>query len=151
MARLLNSFPPEKIKKTILAAGGAFRKKHEYRNEGEKSRYFFILNRFPEKDDRLIIVTATTKIQQRKKHRLPQVLVEIKPKDYPSLEEHSIIDCESAVIWNRAKFEEQINKGEVEPLATLPDFILEKLRTAISFSRILAPIDKRLVLGEDAT
>ncbi len=151
MARLLNSFPPEKIKKVILVAGGAFRKKHQFKSEGEKRRFFFILNKFPEKDDRLVIVTTTTKIRERRERRPPEVLVEITPNDYPSLEKRSIIDCESAIIWRRMILEKQINNREIEPLASLPGSILEGLRTAIGFSKTLAPIDKRLVLEEDVT
>ena len=147
--RLLNSFPPERVKKAILVPGGAFRKKHEFKDEGEKKRFFFILNKSPEKDDRLIIVYATTKIKKRKKHRPSEVLVEITTDEYPSLEKRSVIDCESYVIWRRLVIEDEINKYKVEPLQPLPASILERLRNAISFSRTLAPVDKRLVLEEE--
>ncbi len=145
--RLLNSFPPKHIKKAIFVSGGAFRKKHEFENEGEKKRFFFILNKSPEKDDRLVTVHTTTKIRKRKKHRRAEVLVEITTNEYSSLKKRSVIDCDSYHIWRKSIIEDQINKHKIEPLPPLPSLILERLRNAISFSKTLAPIDKRLVLG----
>ena len=150
MARLLDSFPPERIKKTILIRGGAFKKKHEFTNEGEKNRFFFILNKCPQEDDRLIIVTATTRIRKRKKHRPSEVLVEVTPKEYASLAERSIIDCESCVVWRRTKLEEEVDECRIEPLQQLPKSILERICNAISCSKTLPPVDKRLVLEEES-
>ena len=147
--RLFNSFPCGHIRKAVFVPGGAFRKKHEFRNEGDKKRFFFILNRYPEKDDRLIIVTTTTKIKKRRKQRLHEVLVEITHGEYSSLEKHSVIDCESYIIWRRSILEDEINKHKIEPLQPLPASILERLRNAISFSKTLATMDKRLVLEEE--
>jgi len=47
MTRLFQEFPPDFIRDKIYIQGGAFRKKHQYATEGEKSRFFFILNRDP--------------------------------------------------------------------------------------------------------
>ena len=149
MARLLDSFPPERIKREVFVSGGAFRKKHEFKSEGEKKRFFFILNRFPKEDDRLIIVTATTQIEKRKQHRPLKVLVEITPREYSPLERNSVIDCESAFVRPRQLLEKEIHDHQIEPLVPLRVSILKRLCEAISHSRTLAPIDKQLVLGEE--
>jgi len=148
---LLNSFPPDRIQKAIFVPGGAFRKKHEYRDEGQKKRFFFILNESPEKDDRLILVTPTTKIKERKQRRSAEVLVEITPQDYFPLQSNSVIDCESCLVQRKDLIEEQIRRHEIEPLQPVPQTILDHLRRAVSFSKTLAPIDKRLVLGEEGS
>ena len=119
MEHLLDSFPPERIKKAIFISGGAFRTEHEFKSEGGKKRFFFILNKCPEKDDRLVIVYATTQIKKRKKHRPSEVLLEISPSEYSPLRKNSIIDCESYVIWRRSKLEGEIDEHRVEPLQPL--------------------------------
>ena len=146
---LLNSFPPDRIQKAILVPGGAFRRKHEYRDEGQKKRFFFILNESPEKDDRLILVTATTKIQERRQRRTGEVLVEITPHEYCPLESNSVIDCESCLVQRKDLIEGQIRRHEIEPLQPVPQAILKRLWRAVSFSKTLAPVDKRLVLGDE--
>lgn len=140
---------PDVIKNLIFVLGGVFLKSHQFRDESPQKRPFFILNANPKKDNRLVIVNPTTNITGRKKHRPAEVLVEIKPDEYSGVQEHSIVDCDSYIIWYKPVFETQIQ--EMQPLEPLPPLILERLRTAISKSMTLAAMDKRLVVGEEET
>jgi len=144
-----NHIPPDFIKKQIFISGGAFLRIHQFINEPPQKRRFFVLNKNPESDSKIITVHATTQIEKRKKHRPPEVLVEIKPEEYPALTEHSIIDCESYIVWYKPILESQIEKGNIQPLQQLPTLKLKELRNAIGRSKTLAPIDKRLVIGEE--
>jgi len=118
MERIGNHIPLDVIKKQILVSGGAFLKTHQFRRESEKKRPFFILNLHPEKDNKLITVNPTTKIERRKRYRAAEVLVEITPDEYSGVQEHSIVDCESYIIWYKPVFETQIQ--EMQPLEPLP-------------------------------
>ena len=84
--------PPEIVAKQIVVSGGAYRKYHKYGTEtkGSKYRFFFILNKTPENDEKLIIVTSTTQITKRCKERFHKVLVRIGPDEYNSFDEDSL-------------------------------------------------------------
>lgn len=150
MDHLGSHFPADTIRQQILMPGGAFIiKSHQFESEPEKPRRCFILNRDPARDDALIIVFATTNIVGRKACRPPAVLVEFGPSQYSGLPKPSIVDCESYKVWHRPRIEKQIADGKIEALPRLPQGVLDQLRTAISNSKTLAPIDKRLVVGEE--
>lgn len=150
MDKLGEHFPEELIEQSIFVEGGAFLKKsHQFRNEPPKHRLFFILNKNPKKDNRIITVHATTKIESRKKVRLANVLVKITATEYNGLKEDSIVDCESYIVWHKSTLQNHIKSGNIEPLKSLPAPLLEQLRRAIGYSKTLAAIDKRLIIYED--
>ena len=151
MTRLFQAFPSDYIRDQIYIQGGAFRKKHQFATEGEKSRFFFILNLEPKEDDELIIVTTTTKIEGRRKYRRTEVLVDLSPDDYEPLEVNSIIDCESASdSWEKSVLDNAIDRGKVEALRPIPQVILDRLCKAIASAKTLTVAQKRLILGDDA-
>ena len=64
------SFPPDILIKTILVPGGAFRMAYAFRDgEPEKYRYFFVLNKSPESSEVILVSTATTQVEKRKRAR----------------------------------------------------------------------------------
>ena len=145
-----NSFPPEFISKHIFIPGGAFRKHHEFQDEGEKNRFFFVLNANPQQDTVIVLATATTKIEKlvhRYRDR-PEVLVAIRHCDYEPLPESSIVNCEAALALPKSRVQQAIDNHEIELLPPLPSDILERLRNAISKCKVIPPEDKRLILGE---
>ena len=147
--RLGHRMPPNLVKGIVLVPGGAFRRHWEYGAEGKKWRYFFILNRAPETDDHLVIVTATTQIEKAFKCFCHKALVTVDPKEYPSLERRSVINCSLPEEKTKEELIRAIERGEVCCLAPLPDSILAKVRKAIETATTVTPRLKRLVLGED--
>jgi len=143
--------PPEIVEKQIIVSGGAYRKLHEYGTEtkGPKRRYFFILNKNPDNDKDLIVVSSTTQITSRYKARYHKVLVRIGPKEYDSLPEESLIDCDSAEKVSKSDIVDWIRKQKITPLPPLPDSVLNQLRNAIKHASTLNAKGKRLVLGSD--
>ncbi len=143
--------PPEIVEKQIIVSGGAYRKLHEYGTEtkGPKHRYFFILNKNPDNDKDLIVVTSTTQITSRYKARYHKVLVRIGPKEYDSLPEESLIDCDSAEKKSKSDIINWIRNQKITPLPPLPDSVLNQLREAIKHASTLNIKGKRLVLGSD--
>lgn len=150
MDKLGEHFPDELLERSVFVEGGAFlKKKHQFRTEPPKPRLFFILNKKPKTDNRIITVHATTKIESRKKVRAAEVLVEIGPGDYDQIRENSIVDCESHITWHKTTLKKEIKSRNIMPLDVVPVVLLERLRRAIGFSKTLASIDKRLIIPED--
>lgn len=147
--RLWKRYPPHLIRQSIIVPGGAFQAKYEFRQEGEKVRYFFILNQSPRDDAELVVVTATTQVERRRRHRPQEVLVSITPADYEPLSKRSVVDCESAQTWPQSQLIERIAQREIRPLEPLPDEIMQKIHKAVAVAKTLSPHVKRLVLGED--
>ena len=143
--------PPEIDAKRVIVPGGAYRKLHGYGTEdkGPKPRFFFILNKIPENDKDLIIVTSTTQISSRYKARYYKVLVRVSPNEYNSLPEESLIDCNSAEKIPKSNIVNWIKDQKITPLPPLPDSVLNRLRDAIKHSSNLNTKEKRLVLGSD--
>ena len=143
--------PPEIVAKQIIVSGGAYRKVHEYGTEtkGPQRRYFFILNKNPENDKDLIVVTSTLQKTSRRKARYYKVLVTVGPNEYNSLPEESLIDCNSAEKISKSDIVNWIKDQKITPLPPLPNSVLNRLRDAIKHSSTLNTKEKRLVLGNN--
>jgi len=132
-----------------MVSGGAFRKAYQFASEREKDRFFFILNGIPLEDRHLVIVTATTQINKRTRVRRSEVLVRLDVSDYDSLEEPSVIDCESKIVWDREFLLAEIDAHRVQPLKQLPAQIMAEIRMAVRVCKTWSADEKRLVLGEE--
>lgn len=150
MSRLGDSMPPEIKEACTLVAGGAYRQEHQFR-EGEKvkPRFFFIINKLPDNDDTLIIVTATTKIKKHVARWPRNVLVIVEPSEYDEFTKKSLINCSLAMKRPKAELIQEIRQNKAGPLARLPEAVLEKIRKAVAVATTLSPKDKRLVLGAE--
>ena len=153
MGQLWEHLAPDAIKQIILKPGGAFQMRYQYGNEGEKRRYFFVLNKRPEQDDRIVLLSPTTQIKKRRtcRRRCPEVLVEISPRECSALEERSVVDCASKpIILDKKKLIEKVGRYEVQPLSPLSDSLLVCIHKAIASAKTWDAETKRLVLGEEA-
>jgi len=142
--------PPDVIAQKILVPGGAFRMRHEFHSEGEKNRFFFVLNKNPQIDNVILLVTATSKIKEHKAKWPPNVLVEIGPFEYQELEVLSIVNCETARAFQKKDVQRWVSERKIVPLRPLPKAVLARLRTAIAQCKVLAPVDKQLVLKDES-
>jgi hypothetical protein len=145
--RLGNHIPPNF---KIYTNKAFLYKDYQFSSETPKNRRFFILNRNPFDDQSIIVVWATTKIEECKKRRKdsPEGLVEIHKGVRSYISEPSIVDCHSCKIWYKPALEEDIKKKIAIPLESLPLDIMEQLCRAIGYNTTIAPMDKRLVLPE---
>lgn len=133
----------------LAVPGGAFRYDFQFTDEGQKFRFFFVLNRNPQEDDILVLVTATTKITKARKRVRRRNLVAISPGDYDSLSTDSVVDCSSPLIYPKQKIVEAIKKKQVIFLPPLPTGVLQNLRTALLSATTVSPEIKRLVAGDE--
>ncbi len=134
----------------ILVPGGAFLMLHEFTNEGRKRRFFFILNREPQRDSVLLLVTATSNICGRLRHRGEGPVVIVSPGEYPPLPLRSAIDCASAEERRRSELFAWATRPDFAVLDPLPRAVLCRLRQAVAVAKTLTPTQKELVLGPQA-
>ena len=141
------------LKFLFLQPGGAFRCPQRFPSDPKpKNRYFFILNRDPERDEEIVLVTPTTQGQRRREARGKAgeaSIVDLSPQEYSALEVPSTVDCNSAEVWTKAELGRRIAAREASILDPLPETMLKRLREAVLCSRLIEPRIKRLVLGED--
>jgi len=142
--------PPSFVQKHLFVQGGAFRRNWEFKQEGIKWRHFFILNKFPEIDDKLLIVTATTKVEKTIRKFGPAVVV-VRPSEYPSLEQESAINC--AMPEEKAKQEilDDIQRGHIHVHEPMPESVLKKILRAVETVTTITPKNKTLILGRIET
>jgi len=145
--RLGSRMPPELVQKHLLVQGGAFRRNWEFRNEGIKWRYFFILNKFPAADDRLLIVTASTKVQKNVRLFGPAVIV-VNSKEYDSLEQESAINCAMPEEKDKQEIIDAITNGDIHVISPLPESVLARILKVVETVSTITPKNKALILGQ---
>lgn len=111
--------------------------------------YFVILNKKPLEDEALILVNATTKIEERKqmqKNMPPETLIEVSPTECCELTRDSIFDCNSVT---EKSLDSLIAKLEENKLGIcreiMPTEILEKLRNGVIKSPVVNRSHKKLI------
>lgn len=111
--------------------------------------YFVVLNHNPYSEELLVLVVASSQIENVKKRRshLPkETLVEIDKDMYESFTKDSIIDCNSARTKSRSQILEQLNAGGSQ-VFPMPKEILKKLRQGVLASPVVETSVK-LILRE---
>jgi hypothetical protein len=150
---LASVVPPALILKAILVRGGAFKATYQFSTEGLKERYFFVINRRPDADDKVVLLTASTQEEKRRQchgARADVILVTVEPAEYSELRQRSVIDCESLIKRPRKDFEAQALARAYKPLPVLPESVIGRIVCAIAASRTLSTAEKRLILEPDA-
>ncbi len=137
--------PPE----LQLRRGAIFRLMHQYRAEGEKYRFFIVLNHDPQSDRLIILTTTTTQL-----HRLEREygagddapLVYIHHSDYPDIERFCVVDCRALDKWEKNDLITALKMREHAFLTPLPDHLLEKIVEKIAGDKTIPSSIKCLVV-----
>ena len=145
--RLGSRMPPELVQQHLLVQGGAFRRDWEFKNEGAKWRYFFILNKSPVADDRLLVVTATTKVQKTVR-LFGSAVVVVNPREYDSLEQESAVNCAMPEEKTKQEIMDAITRGDIHVIVPLPESILVRILKAVETVTTITPKNKALILGQ---
>jgi len=145
--RLGSRMPPDFVQKHLMVQGGAFRRNWEFKNEGTKWRYFFILNKSPVEDDRLLIVTATTKVQKTVRLFGPAVVV-VNPREYASLEQESAINPAMPQEKTKQEIIDAITRRAIHVIVPLPESVLARVLKAVETVTTITPKNKVLILGQ---
>lgn len=148
MTKLWEKMPAEMLAGSIFVPGGAFRMNFQFADEGMKFRYLFVLNHNPQTNKLIILATATTNIEGRKKCRDSSELVELGPNEYDELEKQSVIDCSSPFEIGKNVLEKRIASKEIIPLSALPPEIFSQIKNAVRGSKIVRPDIKKRILDD---
>lgn len=145
-----NHVPSNFIKSQIYTNKAFLHKDYQFSSENPENRRFFILNQNPFNDQSIITVHTTTQIKRRKaaRKKQPEVLVGIPKGTRSYITDESIIDCQSYKVWYKQELEREIEHGIITPLESLPAGIMEQLYQAISYSKTIPDMDKRLIFPE---
>ena len=146
--RLGSRMPPELVQRHLFVQGGAFRRDWQFADEGVKWRYFFILNKSPATDDKLLIVTATTKVGKTVR-RFGRAAVVVNPKEYDSLEKESAINCAMPEEKTKKEIMDAITRGNIIVISPLPQSVTARILKAVETVTTISPKNKALILGED--
>jgi hypothetical protein len=140
---------PEKLKfRAILTQGGAFKAKVSQKDA--YPRYYFVLNRNPEKDENLVLLTSTTQFEH---HKFcdggDDVHIPLSPQDYQEFTEHCLICCDRPMTLARKDVERKLMQQNYQILQPLPSDIVAKILRGIARSNVVPAKIKEFVLGQE--
>jgi len=142
--------PPKIINQYIFVSGGGYRGYKQYpHDKSPKKRFFFILNQFPEKDDKIVIVTSTSQVQKTVRLHYCKTYVIIEPHEYSPFMVTSAINCGFADIRSKVEIERDLRNKEIEIIKPLPNYILNKCKESIRQSPTTTNEISRLVFGDE--
>lgn len=140
------------VARTVVQ-GGAFRKPHQYEDEGEKNRFFFICNcaeKLIESKD-IYTVTARSNVMARidrcrKQNISTDTIVRLAPDNYPDIIVESALDCNSLTTFPYKALELLVAERKIATFTCLPNEILKKIWRAIWISPKLSQYQKDCIL-----
>ncbi len=147
MGRLGPLLPDHLLAKTILVQGGCFRMSYQFGKGERKLRYFFVLNRNPQSDETLYIVTSTSQVASQR-HR-PDVVVLTK-EDYASFSApESAINLGQMRSMRREVLLSKLRGSTISPMPALKGAGLERLLDAVREAKTVERRVKEIILGPD--
>ncbi len=132
-----------------LRRGAVFRMMHQYRAEGEKYRFFIVLNHDPQSDRLIILTTTTTQLERLEREygtgdAAP--LVYIHHSDYPDIERFCVVDCHALDLREKSILASQLQSRDHQFLRPLPDHLLEKIVDKIAIDKTIPASVKCLIV-----
>lgn len=135
-----------------LRQGAVFRMMRQYNTEGEKYRFFIVLN-FDPQSDKIIMLTTTTTQLEKLEHRYGSgdntPLVYIHHSDYADIERFCAVDCSAVESWEKTSLLTAIQKKGGAFQSPLPDLLLEKIIGKITVNKTIAPSIKCLIVKRE--
>lgn len=94
--------------------------------------YFVILNKNPNKDNYIIFVNATSRIEKTKRiqklHKLPvESFVKVRARECSCLKKDSIFNCNSVLKKSTQSLVDKLNDNNLKFKGKMPEMILQKL------------------------
>ncbi|MFH1370503.1 MAG: hypothetical protein ABII09_04375 [Planctomycetota bacterium] len=139
---------PDKLKiHGILTQGGAFKAKLP---KDSYPRYYFILNRNPEADEKMVLLSSTTKFEE---HRNcdggNDVHIPLSRQDYDRFTQNCLVCCNRPQIVAKKTLEERLASQRYELLPALPAAVTARILRGIAKSNVVDTNVKKMVLGEE--
>lgn len=104
--------------------------------------YFIVLNHHPAEDEVILLVCASSRIQETKKRAqrrsLPEAtLVEIRKDEYPDFTTDSIVDCNYVLHRSIEHLVNKLKQGDLKLKTVMESSLVEKLRKAVLDSPVI--------------
>jgi hypothetical protein len=140
---------PDELKiRAIFTQGGAFKAKVSRKDE--YPRYYFILNRSPETDEKMVLLSSTTRFEE---HRNcdggDDVHIPLSPTEYKEFTAKCLICCNRPILVPKSNLVKQLKSQKYQLLDHLPHEIVKQIVNGIAKSNVVESITKALVVGED--
>ena len=135
----------------MLRQGAIFRLMHEFDDEGEKYRFFIILNYNPQSDKIIVLVTTTTqlaKLERRYRKDRPSPLVYISPSDCDAFTERCVANCKVVEWRNRDDLLANMKRKRHKFVGSLPDAKLQEIHNYIAQAQSISLSLKALILEQ---
>lgn len=112
--------------------------------------YFIVLNINPFTDDILLLVCSSSQCEAVKWRRreCPETVVDISPSEYVRFTKDSVVDCNNPFPRTVAELVRKYEDGLLKPMPTMPMEIVQKLRTAMINSVLVAEELKDMIREE---
>jgi hypothetical protein len=119
----------------MLRQGAIFRMIHEFSDEGEKYRFFIVLNYNPQSDILVILTSTTTqlaKLERRYRNEALSPLIYIHPNECAAFTELCAVDCKALITKEKSALLSTMKAKRHEFVDTLPDSKLHEIHAYIS-------------------
>lgn len=145
MARLKQILPAKAFTDQALVPGGAFKIPYRGKDRKEKTRYFFVLNARPKKDEDILLITPTTQIAKAQR-RSKKHLFYFGPRQYPELRKRSVVECNLPLLkFTKDKIIRGLRKNKGALLSPLPGKVFSALKSKILAAPIHSEEEKKLI------
>jgi hypothetical protein len=130
-----------------LQPGSVFHFPYEFFTT-DAPHFFIVLNEQPLTDPELVLVHATSKVENARRHcgMYPDTLVELTPGDYPEFTAPiSAINCGLVTTVTVRELAEKLRRDQLRLCSPVDRAILQRLRTALRASPTVERRHKRIV------
>ncbi len=127
----MNPFPDE----MMLRQGAIFRMSHEFDGEGEKYRFFIVLNHSPQSDILIVLTSTTTqlaKLERRYQKEARSPLIYIHPNECAAFTELCVVNCKALIKEEKAALLANMGKRRHEFVGSLPEAKLQEIQACIA-------------------
>jgi hypothetical protein len=120
---------------------------HDKELTSPEPHYFIILNHDPIKDEYLILVCSSSRVDKVKKKlkNCPDTFVEIFTDEYSGFTKDSIIDCNKIFKRTKEQLIEKCSLGELKLKTQIGMSLLEKIRKSVLSSKVVEEEYKKLI------
>jgi hypothetical protein len=132
----------------LTLRGGSVYYLQDRRLSSPEPHYFVVLNVDPACDACLVLVVASSKIDNVRRRRLdmpPDTLVEIPPSDYAEFSVQSIVDCNTLFSVTRQELLQKLQAGVAAEMAAMPAGLLARLRQGVLASPLIEESTKDIL------
>lgn len=141
---------PPKIQITFTLEQGYTYYFEEESFSGNEPHYFVILNKYPQNDEFVYFVNATSKVQKNREIQVAlgrpvNSYVDVKPSECSFIKKDSIFNCNVIHKKSKQALIDKVEVGKLELIGAIPDRIVKKLISGVLASPLVEGRIKNLL------